>query len=845
MERIKESTIQSFETEHINRVRNIGGECAVLLKSDGSFPLASPCPIAAYGSGVRRTVKGGTGSGDVNVRHFVTVEEGLLNAGFSITSSTWLDRYDQVMADAKKAFSQYIQQRAAELGVNPIMFGMGQPMPEPDYEIPLVAEGDTAIYVLSRKSGEGADRKAEAGDILLSQTEIRDILTLNERCARFMLVLNVGGMVDLSPVDAVKNILILSQLGTPTGDVLADLLLGKSVPSGKLAMTWAPIDAYPSTEGFGNPDDTVYAEGIYVGYRYFDTAGIVPVYPFGFGLSYTSFALSETTITADETRVTLSALVKNTGKHPGKEVVQVYVSAPDGKLEKPFQELRGFAKTSMLKPGEEETVTVSFETSDLASYDESTSAWILEKGDYVLRVGTDSGSAAPAAVLRLDQTVTLCQLRKICAVEGLEELHLSRKAAPAEQLPILPLHAEKYAQQTVSYSNPPAEIACVNTPDWQKVVAGEQTVEQFAAGLSEKQLALLCIGRYDENPSPMSAIGAASTALAGGAGETTDRLSDLGIPTLAMADGPAGIRVSTQYKLLGKGVKSLDNPLAMFMDFVTPEQLQMMAERIPAPSEEEKNAPIYYQYCTAIPIGTALAQSWNPEICRTCGDLVGEEMSRFGVSLWLAPAQNIQRSPLCGRDFEYYSEDPLLSGLCAAAVTEGVQRHPGRGSTVKHFAANNQETNRYVSNSIVSERALREIYLKSFEVSIRACEPHALMTSYNLINGEHACNRYDLLTAVLRDEWGYAGLVMTDWYVTTNMLSGGTGRQNKHPQASAAGCVKAGTDLTMPGAGSDLEDILNALHQSEHSYAPTRAELQRCAVRVLWKILQMHDIETA
>ena len=626
MVRITDSNVQDFEKKHIAAVRDMAAECAVLLKSNGDFPLASAGKIALFGNGARNTIKGGTGSGDVNVRHFVSVEEGLENAGFEITSKAWLDAYTSMLAEEKAKFLQGLKAEAKAAGVNAIWYCMGKVMPEPAYNIPLEGEAETAVYVLARNSGEGADRTPVAGDINLTETEQRDILALNEKYDKFILVLNVGGMVDLSPVSAVKNILLLSQLGTPTGDVLADILLGKSYPSGKLTTTWAPIASYPSTEGFGDPNDTYYKEGIYVGYRYFDTVNETPVYPFGYGLGYTTFEVKGKSVAADEKQVTVTASVKNTGNFAGKEVVQVYVSAPAGKLDKPYQELKGFAKTKELAPGEETEVTVTFDTASMASF-----------------------------------------------------------------------------------------------------------------------------------------------------------------------------------------------------------------------SEEEQKAPYNYQYCIAIPIGTALAQAWNPEACQTCGDIVGEEMEMFGVHMWLAPAMNIHRSPLCGRDFEYYSEDPLVSGCAAAAITKGVQAHKGCATTIKHFCCNNQETNRFLSNSVVSERAMREIYLKGFEICVKTSQPHALMSSYNLVNGEHTCNTKDIQTCALRDEWGYEGVVMTDWLVTRSMgdSMSGTENTNKYSKASAAGCVKAGNDITMPGGEEDFADIMDALSNPQHPYALTRAELQTCAKRVLGSVLKL------
>lgn len=841
MRRITESGVQPHEQEHAARIRNLGAECTLLLKSDGTFPMAEPERIAVYGCGVRRTIKGGTGSGDVNVRHFTTVEEGLENAGFVIASKEWLDGYDSVIAAARKAFVEGIRAQAKALGLNPIMLALGQTMAEPDYEFALDAEAKTAIYVLSRNSGEGADRKIAPGDIELSQTEIRDILAANEKYEKFMLVLNTGGLVDLSPVAEVRNILLLGQLGTPTGDILADLLLGKSYPSGKLAMTWAPINAYCSTKGFGDMDDTIYHDGIYVGYRYFDTAETKPTYHFGYGLGYTEFSVEARVTSADEKQFTVEAEVKNIGAFPGKETVQVYVSVPRGKLEQPYQKLVGFQKTKELKARESGLVTICVSTTDLASYDPESASEILEKGTYVVRVGSASDCTRPVAALRLDETAVIRKLRNICPYTIADEYHPSAEAAEelSSDLPVWPLCAEKFEEKPAGYSREPEELPAVEAFSFEKVMTGERSVEEFAGTLNEKELASLCVGFYREGADLFSTIGAASAQLAGGAGETT-ALAERDVPALLMADGPAGIRVSTCYQFVDGEVRPMANPLAPYMEFLGEEELRQMAAGASAPPQEELETPLYYQYCTAIPIGTSLAQSWNPDILRACGDIVGEEMEIFGVHFWLAPALNIQRSPLCGRDFEYYSEDPLLSGLCAAAVVEGVEKHPGCATVAKHFACNNQETNRYVSNSAVGERALREIYLKAFEICLRTRKPHAVMTSYNLVNGEHSCNSKDLLTYVLRDEWGYEGLVMTDWYVTQDILASAGGRENnKYPVASAAGCVAAGNDLTMPGDKTDVEDILKALRGEGHPYPVSKALLQQRAMRVLEAVVKL------
>lgn len=841
MIRITEETVQSFEKEHIEAVRKAAPECTLFLKKDGTLPLSAPCRIALYGSGARKTIKGGTGSGDVNVRHFVTIEEGLEKAGFEITSGKWLDEYDALLASKHTEFVEQVKREAKELGMNPVMYGMGKAMPEPEYEFALDAEGDMAVYVLARISGEGADRSKAAGDIGLSETEIRDILALDARFGRFVLVLNVGGMVDLEPVKSVKNILLLGQLGTPTGDVLADLLLGKSYPSGKLAMTWAPIEKYASTKGFGNMDDTPYTEGIYVGYRYFDTVHEEPDYPFGFGLSYTAFEIAVKDVAADEEKVSVTAEVKNTGTFVGKEVVQVYYSAPDGKLDKPYQELAAFAKTKELQPGEGEDVVLSFHTADMASYDTDMASYILEAGEYIIRVGNSSKDTAACCKILLDETVVVKKVKNICPGCGIKDMipvcerEMDEKIS---ELPVCRISARNIRRELVVYEENAEEVsgsACT----WEEVKSGEKTLDEFVGFLSEKQLAYLCIGLFEDNAGMGSIVGASAQTVAGAAGETSQRLKDLGVPTLVMADGPAGLRLCTQYKVVDGKVKGMDESLAGFMEFLDSEEWQQMAAMVPKPGKEELDAQMNYTYCIAIPVGTALAQSFSEEVCRMCGDIVGDEMEKFGIHLWLAPAINIQRSPLCGRNFEYYSEEPLVSGLLAAAVTEGVQAHKGCGVTVKHFALNSQETNRMFSNSIASERAIREIYLKGFEICVKKSQPHAIMSSYNLINGEHACNSKDIQTYVLRNEWGYRGAVMTDWYAASTMMTSVNQRENKHPAGSPAGCIHAGNDIVMPGMQADLDDMMDALSNENHVYPITKAELQITARRVLEMVLKL------
>ncbi len=799
--------INRYEKEHNARLRTLAPECTVLLKKNGDFPLSAPGKIALYGSGARLTVKGGTGSGDVNSRFYTTVEQGLKDAGFTVTSENWLSGYDAVRAQAKKQFIAEVKRIAKEKKTMPIMESMGRVMPEPAYQLPLDAEGGTAVYVLARNSGEGNDRKPEAGDVKLTDTEIRDILECSRRYQRFMLVLNVGGVVDLSPVKEVPNILILSQLGVVTGQVLADILLGKANPSGKLTTTWTVWEEYPAIGNFGDPTDTYYKEGIYVGYRYFDSVKKAVMYPFGFGLSYTEFALGAASASLDGTKVTVSVPVTNTGAYPGKEVVQVYVSVPWGKLDQPYQTLAGFAKTRTLHPGETETVKVCFGMETIASYDTGTARYLLEKGGYILRFGNSSRSTRPCAVVRVKETVAVRQLANVGGVPGFTDWKPDAWAAEdTEALPVLELGADVFA--------------AIN---WPKPYAASEAAREKAASLRDRDLIRMCLGYYKEGALGFAGVvGNAAPHAAGGAGESCGCVE--GVPYLVMADGPAGLRLAPHYTIDQEGAHALGSALPSGMeDFLDPITRQYM-EQANRPPEGVK---VFDQYCTAIPIGTALAQSWNMDLCEECGDIVGSEMEMFHIDLWLAPAFNIHRSILCGRNFEYCSEDPLVSGLVGAAITKGVQKHPGKGATVKHFCCNNQETNRYASNSHVSERALREIYVRGFEICIREGRPAALMTSYNLLNGTHTSEREDLMKTLLREEWGYAGLIMTDWVIAGIVTDG------KYRAAKSAPTIAAGNDLFMPGSEVDYNIAMAALKGESQDFHLTREQAEFCAAHVI------------
>lgn len=806
-----------YEKEHIGLLRDSLAECTLFLRQNGAFPLEAPGRIAAYGNGVRHTVKGGTGSGEVNSRYSVNVEQGLKDAGFTITTGRWLDAFDQVEQDAQKAFVKEIKERAKKKHTMAILEGMGAVMPQPEYDLPLDGEGDTAIYVLSRISGEGNDREPIPGDIRLTDSEAKTILALDAKYEKFMLVLNVGGVVDLTPVKEVSNILVLSQLGVETGSVLADILLGRANPSGKLTTTWASWEDYCREGEFGDINDTRYKEGIYVGYRYFDTVGKKPLFPFGYGLSYTSFDIAVTGAAAEGDTIRIKVAVSNTGARAGREVVQVYVSAPAGRLDKPYQDLAAFAKTDLLEPGASQELTISFSLRDCASYDAQKESYVLEAGSYVVRVGDSSDHTQPAALVDLDGEAVVTKAGNCLGETDFEDWKPSgSETAAAEELSDITrisVAAADIETVTVSYDQ-------------------EREIDPRVKDLTVEELAYLNVGAFNPKAGALSVIGNAATNVAGAAGETTGILKEKGFPVLVMSDGPAGLRLAKEFYRDEKGAHGIGSSMVpeSFLPFL-PAPARFIMNLIGGSGKPKKGQKVEYQYATAIPIGTAIAQSFNLPLAESYGSIVGDEMERFGVHLWLAPALNIHRDIRCGRNFEYYSEDPLISGKTAAAITRGVQRHPGCGTTIKHYAANNQEKNRYCNNSIVSERAMREIYLKGFGICVRESQPHALMTSYNLLNGVHTSEHRGLIEDILRCEYGFKGIVMTDWIVDMAQ-----DKQSLHRMPIAAEIAKAGGDLVMPGSKGDFDSIVKAAKSGELELR----QLQINATRVLRKAEELH-----
>ena len=836
--------VEEREILHANLSRELAGECMVLLENDGALPIAAK-KVAVYGNGVRGTIKGGTGSGDVNTRSNVNIEQGFVNAGVEIASKKWLDRQEQRVKDAKAAYLQWAKEEAAKKGVPEFSVMFDTPYKDPACELITAedvkaSETDTAVYVIARNSGEGADRFDEAGDYELYPEELENIRTIAAGYKNTIVVLNIGGVMNLSgikAVDGVNAILLMTQLGNLGGDALLDVLTGKVNPSGKTTDTWAKnyMD-YPSSAKFSHNEsvnDEMYEDGIYMGYRYFDSFDVEPEYCFGFGRSYTEFEIKAGGISVNGNEVQIPVEVKNIGsKYAGKEVVQVYYSAIGGEIDKPYQELAAYKKTKLLAPGESEQLVLSYPVSQMASYSEKKAAWVLEQGEYVVRVGNSSASTEIAGIVEVKESVKTVVAKNLFALDvELEEIRPdAEKLAAKKQTGIgadvkrVVADAAAIPTQTVVYQGEREEYHTDKTEKitMQDVLSGKAAVEELVSQLTVDEMAQFCVGTLRADSGTI--VGNASNIVPGAAGDTSSVcMESRGIKNMILADGPAGLRLQPHFKTTKDG--TLLPGGEVIGDAYTPFD----------PNLKEDEVDDYYQYCTAIPIGWALAQSWNTELVEKAGDMVGSEMEQFHVDLWLAPAMNIHRNPLCGRNFEYYSEDPLVSGKVAAAMTNGVQKHKGKGTTIKHFAVNNQEDNRYFVNAHVSERALREIYLKGFEIAVRESQPLSIMTSYNLLNGIHTANSHDLIQGMARDEWGFEGTIMTDWFTSQDMPMLTGKFKPIYPISASTGCIYAGNDMQMPGCQKNVDDIVKAVETGEEidGYKITKGDLQYNAANVI------------
>ncbi len=727
-------------------IRQAGAESCVLLKNDGVLPLDPEKEVAVFGRCQLDWFYVGYGSGgDVSAPYHVNLLEGLDNAGVPVNAAV------------RQAYETWTQQED-----NKADHGWWGHWPYSHPEMPLdealvqaaAKQADTALVVLGRAAGEDRENTLTQGSYYLTDAERAMLDAVTAAFSRVVVLLNVGSIPDMAWTeeygDKLSAILLVWQGGMESGNAVADVLTGKLSPCGRLSDTIARrYEDYPSSASFGGKAYNNYAEGIYVGYRYFDLHPEKVLYPFGFGLSYTEFEIKAVGLNRLDSGVEAVVTVTNTGKRPGKQIVPLWCSAPEGRLDKPLRVLAAFGKTKTLAPGESETLTLRCDDKCLASYDEGSSRFVLEAGDYRFTAGeTELGSFSLEREITVEQCTPLCQTSAALRSRILENL--------------------------------PAALPAARACTLDQVRAGSASLAQFIGSLTDQELEALSRG-HGMMGSELGVVGNA-----GAFGGVIESLREKGVAPIITSDGPAGLRLK--------------------------------------------------KYCALLPCGTALACTWNTSLVEALSAKVGEEMVHYGVDVQLSPGMNIHRNPLCGRNFEYFSEDPLLSGKMAAAMVRGVQSQ-GKAACPKHFACNNQETKRNTNDSRLSERALREIYLRNFEIVVREAKPRTIMTSYNKVNGVWSHYNYDLVTTVLRGEWGYTGCVITDWWMQKS-------RSPEFPRLrDNAYRVRAQVDVLMPG---DMKHVAKT-YQSDGTLLETlgqpdgitRGELQRTAANVLRLVLAL------
>lgn len=747
----------------------------VMLKNDGALPLKQGGTAAVFGRIQLHYYKSGTGSGGmVNVSKVIGITDGLLDAGYKL---------DEQLLNAYREWDEQ----------NPFDHGEGWGgEPWSQKEMPLTDElvggaasrADAAIVIIGRTAGEEMDNKLEKGAFLLSDLEEDMLRRVTSAFDKTVVLLNTGGLIDMSFMDRypVSAVMYVWQGGMVGGAGTAAVLTGEVSPSGKLPDTIAyEISDYPSDKFFGSGDMDCYGEDIYVGYRYFETFAKDRVrFPFGFGMSYTSFDITASDFKLDGDKVTGSVNVKNTGSTPGREVVQIYCSAPQGKLGKPARVLCGFDKTRTLQPGESQTLSFEIPLESVASYDDSgvtghKSAWILEQGGYVFYAGADVRSASEAYSLTLPETVVRqCK----SALGPLTAFKRMVNSSGKPEFEDVPLTGEAFPHD---HAKLPAEIPQTGDRGIRlaDVVNGKNTLEEFTAQLTDYDLS--CIIRGEGMGSPKVTAGTAAAF-----GGVSDTLTALGIPCACCDDGPSGMRLDC-------GTKAF-----------------------------------------SLPNGTLLASTFDRPLMTELFTFMGLEMHTNQVDCLLGPGMNIHRHPLNGRNFEYFSEDPYLTGEMASAELAGLHSTGAEG-TIKHFCGNNRETRRHFLDSVISERALREIYLRGFENAVKKGGAKSVMTTYGQVNGVWTAGNYDLVTGILRDDWGFDGFTMTDWWANIN-------RRGKAPDKSDfAAMAMAQNDVYMVTAdGAACNDnTLDSLKSGEL----TRGELQRNAMNILRFLTTTHAMK--
>ena len=753
-------------------------EAIVLLKNDGILPLKEDS-LALFGSGARKTIKGGTGSGEVNERYSVSIYSGLLNKGFNITSNKWLDDYDLEFKEALDLFNSIRFNPFTLLNdaTEQFSYPVGRLIEEDDVD----SNTNVAIYVASRQAGEGKDKRLDNGDYSLKDEEVKNLEFLKRHYQSVILVINSGSGMDLSNIDHLdlNAILYVNGLGEEGGNAFADVVKGNISPSARLTSTW-PLSYSDIPNGaeysyLGDLSKEEYKEDIYVGYRYFDTFKVKTRFSFGYGLSYSKFSYNYSNFKVDKSNISFDVQVTNIGVFKAKEVVQCYISMPKGQIAKEYRRLICFKKTKELEAGESEVLHFCFDIKDAASFQESKASYVLDKGLYLIWVGPSLDESKIIYGINLDKTYYPYKLTNLVKCDY--DLDLLKPSFDNDY--IIPTNLETLTindieEVEINYNQPKYKFS--------------EDVDLLVDKLTINEKVDLCVGMGIKGM-----MDSAGIYTPGAVGKTTTKLFKKGIINLNLCDGPAGLRILRESAINKAGKQK------MIMGSFPVGMMNRMPKWILTPFLAKPHHKFLYQYATAFPVGMSLAQTFNEDLCYEVGHAISLEMAEYGITYFLGPALNIHRNPLCGRNFEYYSEDPLVSGVIASSIANGVSSIEGNYATIKHFACNNTEDNRQHSNSIVSERALREIYLKGFEICIKNAKVDALMSSYNIINGTYAGNRYDLNTEILRCEWGYKGLVMTDWFET-----GGD-------RANDAIALASGVDLIMPGAKSAKKMIKKGL----------------------------------
>lgn len=763
--------------------RQATAEGCVLLENEGqALPLREGERVAVFGRMAFHYYKSGLGSGGlVNTRYVV----GILDA---------LKDCKEIRLDEKLMgiYEDWIRE-------NPFDEGQGwgrvpwcqKEMEVTDEMLGCARDNDVSLVIIGRTAGEDQDNNAGPGSYCLTETEEDMIRRVCQVSKRTIVVLNVGNIIDMSWVEKYhpQAVLYAWQGGQEGGNGVADVLTGKVCACGKLTDTIAQsIEDYPSTENFGDPFKNYYKEDIYVGYRYFETfAKDKVLYPFGYGLSYTSFGIKAEILKNSEEELTVAAEVVNTGAVKGKEVVQVYAKVPQGKLGNPARRLIGFAKTGELKPGEKEEVVIVIPKYDLTSYDDSgvtghKSCYVLEEGTYEIFVGSDVRSAESAGCYE-EKFRVVEKLQEACApVEKFSRMKAvlmpdGSYQAVTEEVPVRTVDPQERRKQ-----NLPETLAYTGDKGYKlvDVLDGKVSMENFVAQISEEDL--IAMFRGEGMCSPKVTPGTAAAF-----GGVTESMKALGIPVGCCADGPSGIRMDC-------GTKAF-----------------------------------------SLPNGTALGCTFNTELVGDLYEMTGKELRLNKIDSLLGPGMNIHRNPLNGRNFEYISEDPLLTGRICAAQVKAMAKS-GIGSTIKHFCGNNQEVGRSTSDSVMSERCLREIYLKGFEMAVREGGARSVMTTYGSVNGLWTAGSYDLCTTILRKEWGFEGIVMTDWWAKSNYEGHQAEVQVKAPM------VAAQNDIYMvvsdAKANPEKDDVKEMLHAGKL----TLGELQRNASNILGFLLKSPSI---